>query len=666
MRSFVLASPEPTDLPSAKAEHLPLAFRAEKSGAALQWTFPAGSLRGANWISFDILHLSGDQAGFRLELQEGENGPCFSLTFSALPFALARLRLPLTALDLNAWALYREGALLKRCCYGARTDPARIDRMRLLVERIAEDAITWEMSLPTIGVDEPPLLREPLLPQGPLVDSIGQARLRSWPEKTKGPEEMIARIRDQQTRAGEQSWPAAFSRWGGWREKTFAASGYFRVAHDGQRWWFVDPEGHAYWSSAPDCARMGTPAAIDGLESAIENGPGLLKEFPECLHTVHRPGQGDTLQFDHLRANLTRAFGPDHVDAAWGETIVGLLRKMGFNGFGNWSESATASAHRFPYVHPLKGGFPHTPTLFRDFPDVWHPAWPDDVAAYAQQLLPLRDDPALIGYFLMNEPTWGFAAQCPAEGLLAHAPAGPGREALVAFLRERHPTDQALAGAWKTDITLSAISAGERFPRIPEAALPDLHAFSGRMAEKFFGDLTAACRAVDPHHLNLGVRYYILPPPWLEEAMSLFDVFSMNCYETQIPADALARLHEKIKRPVLIGEWHFGALDAGLPMAGICRVADQHERGVAFRAYLEHAAAQPWCVGAHYFQLYDQPYLGRFDGENWNIGLLDTAHRPHEAMTRVIRACHETLYEVAAGQCPPHPAKPAHRARHFV
>ena len=33
-----------------------------------------------------------------------------------------------------------------------------------------------------------------------------------------------------------------------------------------------------------------------------------------------------------------------------------------------------------------------------------------------------RNDPAFIGYFLMNEPTWGFASQTPAEGMLLNTP----------------------------------------------------------------------------------------------------------------------------------------------------------------------------------------------------------------------------------------------------
>jgi hypothetical protein len=664
--TFVLPDPKLENLATESPTHLARHYRAERSGGGLLWEFAPGSLVGVKWISFDMLHLAENQAGFRLELREGAGGPCFSITFAALPYAQARFRLPLTALELNAWGLSREGALLKRCCYGDRTDLRRIDRMRLFVERIAEEPVEWEMTEPLLCDTEPERLDQPLLPRGPLVDEMGQARLSDWAGKTRSVEEVNERLKEQRKAADKQEWPSGYSRWGGWKEKPFAASGFFRVERDAERWWFVDPDGYAYWSSAPDCVLPGAPAAIDGLETAMESSATLLREFPECLRTVERLLGQNCRQFDFLRANLTRAFGEKEVDAAWGDAVVGLLRAMGFNGFGNWSDSETASRHRFPYALPLRGNFPRTPKLFRDFPDVWHPVWPEEVEAYAQQLVPLRNDPALIGYFLMNEPTWGFAAQCPAEGLLAHAPCGPGRDALAAFLRERHANHEALSRAWGMPVTFDAITSGEKFTRPPKAALPDLHDFSSVMAQKFFGDLTTACRAVDPHHLNLGVRHYTLPNRWLEAAMGIFDVFSMNCYETRLPADALAALHERIGIPVMIGEWHFGALDAGLPMAGICRVANQEERGKAFRSYLEHAAAQPWCVGAHYFQMYDQPYIGRFDGENWNIGLMDITHRPHEAMTRAIRACHETLYAVAAGKRPPYSTEPAHCGRHFV
>ena len=105
--------------------------------------------------------------------------------------------------------------------------------------------------------------------------------------------------------------------------------------------------------------------------------------------------------------------------------------------------------------------------------------------------------------------------------------------------------------------------------------------------------------------------------------------------------------------PVMIGEWHFGALDVGLPGSGIGRVRNQMERGRAYRVYLETAAAEPWCVGVHYFTLYDQSALGRFDGENYNIGFLDVCNKPYAPLAEAARQSHSRMYVVASGAEPP-------------
>ena len=153
------------------------------------------------------------------------------------------------------------------------------------------------------------------------------------------------------------------------------------------------------------------------------------------------------------------------------------------------------------------------------------------------------------------------------------------------------------------------------------------------MVEKFFGALSAACRAVDPNHLNLGVRYHRVPPAWALEGMRSFDVFSMNCYETRVPAER----HGADRRAARAAHaWSASGTSArstsGCPPAGIGHVRTQADRGRAFRVYTEDAAAKPWCVGVHYFTLYDQSALGRFDGECYNIGFLDVCNRPYTSL----------------------------------
>jgi hypothetical protein len=186
------------------------------------------------------------------------------------------------------------------------------------------------------------------------------------------------------------------------------------------------------------------------------------------------------------------------------------------------------------------------------------------------------------------------------------------------------------------------------------------------MAAEFFGKLSAACRKYDPDHLNLGARYHTVPPAWALPAMKSFDVFSMNCYKQSVPAESVEAIHTAIGRPVLIGEWHFGALDAGLPSSGIGRVRDQAARGQAFRYYCEQAATIPACVGVHHFLHYDQSALGRFDGENYNIGFIDVCNRPYEPLCAAARQTHERLYAVAAGEQSAFEDRPEYLPRLFV
>jgi len=102
----------------------------------------------------------------------------------------------------------------------------------------------------------------------------------------------------------------------------------------------------------------------------------------------------------------------------------------------------------------------------------------------------------------------------------------------------------------------------------------------------------------------------------------------------------------------LLGEFHFGTPGRGLG-AGLVQVRDQHERGVAYRYYVEQAAACPSMVGAHWFQWLDQPVTGRMDGENQNIGLIDGTDRPHWEFVAGVQEAHRRLYAVHAGQEPP-------------
>lgn len=635
-------------------------YTAHVVGDGLRYRFPAGTLVDARYLTADLL-VDGERLGvFLLTLQEREAGRSFGLLFSALNQCSARMRMPLEAVEQNRWRYEREGAWLKPMVTGDRVDLGQVDRMTLTVLRKSDRPVRWCMTPITVTSTEPPRMGEPILPKGPLIDALGQSTLHEWPGKSRSHEEVTARLHAQLAAVPDHRWPKGYSRWGGWTGLRFDPTGNFRTHHDGQRWWLVDPEGYAFWSAGMDCVRVDTDAAYEGLEAALAWMPDRESEYAAVYEARGTP------TINYLAANLIRAFGPEEWYDRWAKIALGELRRMGFNTVANWSDWQIARDAGWPYVRPLAPHWAHVSTVFRDFPDVFAPGFQQDVAEYAEQLADTADDPALIGYFMMNEPTWGFAKETPAAGMLHNTPSCASRETLGTFCAARYGTDAALAAAWGSSVTIDQVREGAWHAPLNDAAQRDLADFSGVMVERLFKGLSDACRSVDPHHLNLGVRYYTVPPPWAADGMRHFDVFSMNCYRERVPADETRQIAELLGMPVMVGEWHFGALDVGLPASGIGHVPDQAARGQAFRVYTEDAAAQPWCVGVHYFTLYDESALGRFDGENWNIGFLDVCNRPYAPLAAAARATHERLYPVALGQVAPYEDAPSYLPKLFL
>jgi hypothetical protein len=107
----------------------------------------------------------------------------------------------------------------------------------------------------------------------------------------------------------------------------------------------------------------------------------------------------------------------------------------------------------------------------------------------------------------------------------------------------------------------------------------------------------------------------------------------------------------------LIGEFHNGAPGNGLS-AGLVQVKDQTERGVAYRYYVEQSASLDCFLGAHWFQWRDQSPLGRNDGENYNIGFVDTNDRPYKELAEAAKATNKRLLDVHSGKILPFSQRP--------
>ena len=131
-----------------------------------------------------------------------------------------------------------------------------------------------------------------------------------------------------------------------------------------------------------------------------------------------------------------------------------------------------------------------------------------------------------------------------------------------------------------------------------------------------------------------------------------FDVFSFNCY-SRVPEEKIEQARASGK-PMLVGEWHFGAPDNGLLRTALLSAKTQEERGKAYKRYIETVASDPDMVGAHYFEYNNQTLMGRFDGEHMAHGLIDCTNLPYPHMVKAITESSERIYGLMTGELEPY------------
>lgn len=126
------------------------------------------------------------------------------------------------------------------------------------------------------------------------------------------------------------------------------------------------------------------------------------------------------------------------------------------------------------------------------------------------------------------------------------------------------------------------------------------------------------------------------------------DVIGINRYRFS-PSD-LSIPEGAVDKPIVIGEFHFGALDRGLLHTGLRGVGTQRQRAYAYHHYVTQALAHPNIVGTHWFQYREQPVTGRGDGENYQIGFVNIADNPYPEMIQAARWIGTNMYVLRRGK----------------
>lgn len=492
----------------------------------------------------------------------------------------------------------------------------------------------------------------------PMIDRFGQYKHKEWPGKIHSVEGLQAAHQRELADLATNPVPSDRNKWGGWAEgPKLEATGRFRTEKVNGRWWLVDPDGRLFWSHGVDCVgTWSSTTPITDREHYFEALPDTDSPMAEfhgkaswAPHNYYEnKGVYRTYCFDGQNLKLKHG---DDWRAVHADMVHRRLPSWGMNTIANWSDSNIFNLNRTPYTVTI--GF-QSPKIegsegyWGKFPDPFDPAMAEAVRQrVAHERGGSADDPWCIGYFADNELAWRDDVTLAVSTL--SSPAGqPAKQAFIKRLREKYGAIARLNKAWNTDhASWEALAECTMPPEQGGDALADMKDFYRVLSEQYFRTVRDALQEAAPDVLYLGCRFSNDNETAVRAAAKYCDVVSFNRYRYSV---ADFTLPEGVDCPVVIGEFHFGALDRGMFHTGLRATANQQERAKAYGSYVRGALENEWIVGTHWFQYRDQATTGRGDGENYQIGFVDVCDTPNPEIIDASRRVGRDMYRLRYGQ----------------
>ncbi len=456
----------------------------------------------------------------------------------------------------------------------------------------------------------------------PALDAFGQSNLVDWKGKIRSLKKLRKAWRSEEDENVSANDLYGYSTYGGYKAHKTTATGFFRTEKSEGRWWIVDPEGYRFLSVGACCIGLGGGGWFKDLDKRKD----MLKELPP--EKFVRTGNGRRASSADFSAwNLERRFGENYVEPALSLTIK-RMDKWGLNTIGNWSDSRVEKCGKKAFTCTM-----YPAGIDGELFGLGDPYEEGIEQRLRESLTSLmegyRDNKWLIGYYVGNEPSWVGQEQRVCETLLS------GR-------------DRAMKSALKEYI--------QKYGDTPKVR----QQFVYETFDLYLTILKKVQKSLDPNHLNLGYRFanpYSVNEDLAAVCARHFDIMSFNSYAIKPDHKLMDRLLATTHLPMIIGEFHFGAVDRGLGQS-LFQVAGQKERGQAYRYYVEQGFSHPGLVGVTYFTWMDEDVMGRFDGENYNCGLIDVTNLPYKEQTEAMMETARRLYEVHAGDEAPFDQRP--------
>jgi hypothetical protein len=491
----------------------------------------------------------------------------------------------------------------------------------------------------------------------PMIDSFGQFKHENWQGKVASEEELQKNIALEALDLAKHPGPEGRNQYGGCtrtRPDTIGNSeNHFQVRKIDGKWWLVDPKGCLFWSHGVDCVNddNGTTPITDRefyfADLPARDDPHFSGCYGQGNWAPHNyyEGKGMYQTFNFTRSNLIRKYGKDWFNI-FSELTHKRLRSWGMNTIANWSDARIYGQYRTPYTATLHGGgrqIEGSSGYWGKFPDPFSKEFADSLTKNAETIaLRTADDPFCIGYFVDNEISWG-EERSLAIGAAMSPPDQPAKTALLEMLKEKYSEVGKLNEVWGTQFAEWNDFLSSKDKPNEDRAKTDLDVFHRLVCERYFEVVHGVLKKAAPKKLYLGCRFAWTNETAIRASEKYCDVISFNIYGRTL---ADFKLPSGMDKPVIIGEFHFGALDRGMFHTGLVPTASQEERAQAYERYVRSGLEHPLIVGTHWFQYGDQATTGRGDGENYQIGLVNIVDTPYVETIEAVRRVGYQLYDI--------------------
>ncbi|NLR91972.1 beta-galactosidase [Flammeovirga agarivorans] len=469
----------------------------------------------------------------------------------------------------------------------------------------------------------------------PTVDKMGQLKSENWEGKVQS----ISELKKQGNKDQKQYTQSEFSnieydQFGGWKNgPQLEATGQFYTKKYKGKWHLVDPLGHLFFS-------LGVTGVGQGSGTPTKNREQLFS-LDHAIEDVYSDKKGFINYYDR---NLVYKYGKEWKNIHH-EVTVGRLQSWNLNTCGAWSN--VIPKQKVPYtliIHPKLTHFGKVDKV----PDPFDPDFENGLRSRIQGVISRghKGDAWNLGIFVNNEIHWGNDSYALALGVLNEKLEIPARKEMSKFLEGKYSTIKKLNQQWNSSFNDFDNIQVQKVNDLNEVFKEDMKAYTQHHAEVYYKLCAEVIHEMLPGHLYLGSRIHgkVMEK---NEAIQLAaakycDVVSFNIYRYDVSDFKPLYLVDK---PIIIGEFHFGFSSHGVWGDGLKYATSEKHQADLYKAYMKGVIEHPNLVGAHWFQWSDQPVLGRKDGENYRIGLVDVTDQEFTHLTDAIKEVSSWIYE---------------------